>query len=422
MRNSLGVLGFLFLSSSIVQVTPERLFSSPNLPQPNGQAPSPPKFEGHTSPNPWQCKKCQPALSKAMDYVAKNYSGGSFPGPIYAGFMYLMEPGMPHAQEFNRCVSYACRNITAGGFNGNWYIGYCMYFLAEVYLRTGNPEALAALNRGLKAAAEQQEPETGGWGHHKEYWKESGYNKHGGGKDLGSVTTMIYAAFVMLKSAGVDVPASMMDRARKNLDSISDGAGFCYGTDNKFHDICMSRGANVLLGLSSAGQTGDPWFNRIAQAIDKRYTAMEKGHAFGPLHMFAVGAAMHRLGTYQKFAEQWIDKLIERQTSEGVVVMYHDGGQNKFPNDLASTAVFACLLMLQKPDVFPPPKRAGNASAKAGKPRDPNAPSPFARPKPKEVAKGPQNPEATEPYAPGLPPEPIDEVPPPPMTGGGIQE
>jgi hypothetical protein len=234
-----------------------------------------------------------------------------------------------------------------------------MYFLAEYSLKYGlTADIQTAFSEGLKVAAEEQE-ETGGWCHHKHMWKENNYNKIGGGKDLGTVTSMIYGSFLIMKSLGVD-PGSLMEKAQKNLESISDGAGFSYGTDNRWGDVDLSRGCNALLGILATKRTDHPFYAKITAALPQRYTKCMQGHAFAPLHYFAVAAAMHRLGPgeYAKFANEYIPKLTAAQDSEGVVPMQSDGGKRKdadrFMDPVASTAVFACILMMQKDGVFVP--------------------------------------------------------------------
>jgi hypothetical protein len=227
-----------------------------------------------------------------------------------------------------------------------------MIFLAEYATRYGfTKDVEKALADGLKMAAAQQE-ETGGWCHHLEMWKKDGYNKKGGGRDLGMITAMIYGAFLELKSMGVEV-GPMMERARKNLESISDGAGVRYGTDNGVGDAAMARASWVLLGIQASGDAAHPFAAKYATALQARYRRIEEGvHGFAPLHYFSVAAAMHRQGpdAYAKFAAEYLDKLIATQTPEGVVPLHQE-------DDVASTAVFAAIVMMQKEGVFRPKPR-----------------------------------------------------------------
>lgn len=308
------------------------------------------------------------ALAKAMSYVKANYKGSGLAGHVYAGFAFMMDGASDG--DLADCVNWCCRGIKQKGFNGNWYLGMCMFFLAEYSMKYGlTGEVQSAFQEGLKVAADQVE-DTGGYCHHKEMWKENNYNKIGGGRDLGMVTSMVYGAFLEMKSLGVD-PGSLMEKAQKNLESISDGNGFSYGTDNRWGDICMSRACYVLLGLLATKRTDHPFYAKITEGLEKRYKSVESGHAFGPLHYFAVGAALHRLGAgeYSKFSSEFLPKLTSSQGSDGTVPMKSDGGKrkdaDKFMDSLASTAVFACLIMLQKDGVFVP-KARGKGAAKGG--------------------------------------------------------
>jgi hypothetical protein len=292
-------------------------------------------------------------VNKAKDYVRANYKQSRIAGHVFAGFMFLMD-GQSGA-ELADCVSYCCKAIRQKGSMENWHTGMSLYFLSEVYLRTPTAEIQAALVEGMRLAAERIEPETGGWCHEKEYWKKDGYNKRGGGKDIGILTCMYYAAFLEMKSFGID-PGPTMERARKNLESISDGFGFRYGTDNKVPDRCLSHGAFVLLGIRGAGLSEHPFMPKIIEGLSQRYTKCFESHAFAPLHYFAVGAAMHRMGQYAKFAECYLGKF--QQLKDGSVPMKSDSGRrpdtDKQMDSVASTAVFACLVMMQKEGVFMP--------------------------------------------------------------------
>jgi hypothetical protein len=299
-----------------------------------------------------------------------------------------------------------------------------MFFLAEYSMKYGlTADVQNALNAGLKFAAEQVE-ETGGWCHHKHMWQENNYNKIGGGRDLGMVTSMIYGAFLEMKTLGVD-PGSLMEKAQRNLESISDGAGFSYGTDNRWGDICMSRSAYVLLGILAAKRTDHPFYSKIVDGLDKRVKSVEQGHAFGPLHYFSVGAAFHRLGKYSTFASEYLPKLTSSQAADGSVPMRSDGGKrkdaDKFMDSVASTGVFACLMMMQKDGVFVP-KAKGKAIAGGNKPADGSSPFSKKENKPEgtqPTAKGEDN-SMPKPY---IPEDFHDSAQPDPEGfGGGVKE
>jgi len=325
--------------------------------------------EIHT-PDWRKCKICAPALAKAMAYLkanlrsdkAKRVIGSKMGGYMFGGFAFMMEGESP--KELEECVRYCCGSIKDEGFNRNWYLSMSMIFLAEYATKYGlTPEVEKAFAEGLKMAQKQQE-ETGGWCHHLRMWKEDNYNKKGGGQDLGMVTAMIYGAFVEMKALGITV-GPMMEKTQKNLETISDGMGVRYGTDNGVGDAAMARASWVLMALLGTNQPTHPLYAKYEKGLEQRYKKIEEGvHGFAPLHYFSVASAMHRLGPdlYARFTAEYLDRLMKTQTVEGIVPLHGE-------DDVASTAVFACIVMMQKPGVFRPPPKKRTAPAPAEEPK-----------------------------------------------------
>jgi hypothetical protein len=138
--------------------------------------------------------------------------------------------------------------------------------------------------------------------------------------------------------------------------------GVRYGTDNGVGDAAMARASWVLMALLGTGQTAHPLFAKYSKGLEQRYRRIEEGvHGFAPLHYFSVAAASHRMGPdfYLKFSAEYLDKLIATQMPEGVVPLHGE-------DDVASTAVFACLVMMQKPGIFRMPARKKAAAPPAG--------------------------------------------------------
>lgn len=317
-----------------------------------------------------KCKKCMAALGKAMAYLKANYKnpqtkrviGSMAGGYMFGGFAFMMEGNSP--KELEDCVKYCVQAIKDTGFNRNWYLSMCLFFLAEYATRYGlTAEVERGMAEGLKMAAPQQEA-TGGWCHHLQMWQENGYNRMGGGRDLGMVTSMIYGAFLEMRGLGLEIPGGMMEKAQKNLESISDGAGIRYGTDNMVGDAGMARASYVLLGLQASGRAADPMYARFTKGLEQRYKNVDKGvHGFAPLHWWSVAAAMHRMGPewYRKYCDEYLDKMIATQREDGVVPLAGE-------DDVASTAVFASIVMMQKDGLFVPSKARGpRAAPKSGK-------------------------------------------------------
>ena len=129
----------------------------------------------------------------------------------------------------------------------------------------------------------------------------------------------------------------------------------------------MARASWVLMALLAANQPTHPLYAKYEKGIEQRYKKIEDGvHGFAPLHYFSVAAAMHRLGPdlYAKFTTEYLDKLIKTQTAEGVVPLHGE-------DDVASTAVFACIIMMQKPGAFRPPLKKKPVPAEEPKPGAP---------------------------------------------------
>jgi len=319
-------------------------------------APTEAQDRGAHAPDWRKCRKCVPALVKSMAYLKANYKnpktrrviGSMTGGYMMSGFAFMMD-GEASAKELEDCVKHCCQAIKDTGYNRNWYLGMCFYFLAEYSMKYGlTLEVQKALADGLKLAAEQQE-KTGGWCHHLRMWAEDDYNKKGGGQDLGMITTMMVGALLELQALGVSVDP-ILERAQKNLGSLSDGMGIRYGTDNNVGDAAMARASYVLLGLRATGNAAHPFAATFAKGLEGRYRKIEEGvHGYAPFHYFSVAAAMHRGGPdlYRRFCEEYLDRLIATQTAEGIVPLHGE-------DDVASTAVFACIVMMQRDRVFVP--------------------------------------------------------------------
>jgi hypothetical protein len=318
-----------------------------------------------------KCKKCAPALAKAMAYLKANLDSDKVKRPIgcptggymMAGFAFMMDNnGEAWTKELERCVQSCVNAVHDDYFNRNWYLAMGLFFLSEYSLKYGmTPKIEKALKDGLKNAREQQE-ETGGWCHHLGMWK-GGYNKNGGGKDLGMATAMIYGALLEMKALGLGT-GDVAARAQKNLEDISDGVGIRYGTDNGVGDAAMARASYVLLALQATGNVGHLFYSKYLKGLQQRYKAIDAEIVgYSPLHYFSVAAAMHRAGPeeYRKFVEEYLDKMIASQTPEGVITLRAD-------DDIANTAVFAAVVMMQKDRVFcPRANRLDRPSPKSNK-------------------------------------------------------
>jgi hypothetical protein len=272
----------------------------------------------------------------------------------------LIEGNSP--SDLAECVRFCAGTIKEKGLNRNWHVAMSMFFLAEAATKAGvSPELKSAWTEAAAIAAREQEP-TGGWCHYKGMAKERKYVETlSGGEDIAILTCMIYASCLEMKALGVE-SGGIADKARKNLESLREEFGFHYGTRASWSkDPCMSRAGTVLMALAATGKTDDPWYAPFSEGLQRRFGKCADGHSFGAIHYFATAAAMHRLGpeVYRKFADKYLDELIGAQNAQGVVALAHDGKVDGWGKDeVASTAVLASIILMQKEGAFvPKPKR-----------------------------------------------------------------
>ena len=116
-----------------------------------------------------KCKPCLAALGKSMAYLKANYKnpqtkrviGSMLGGTVYAGFSFMMA-GEGYEKELEDCVRWCQQAVKDTGYNRNWYLGSCLYFLAEYSSKYGlTPRTRQAVFEAYKLAAEQQK-ESGG--------------------------------------------------------------------------------------------------------------------------------------------------------------------------------------------------------------------------------------------------------------------
>ncbi len=307
----------------------------------------------HTSEDPMKCKACVGPLTKALAYLDKNGPSADGYRHILMGYLWL---AMGNEQELKRSI-----NAASGGFykqksfNENWATCMAALFLAECYRRNPSDKLRNSLVDILKVAEERME-KTGGWCHHLGYAAESGYNKIGGGTDLGILTAEMYGAMLICKANGIDVPPEFLKKVEENLEKASDGQGVCYATDNKFGDVAMSRGSFAYMGIHASGITTSKLAKTVPQGLKARFKDIHVGHAYPPLHYIASPIVLHELGPeyYNPFALYWIDKLIAIQKEDGSIELPHSEGKELQKEDkfIGSTAAFALILVLQQPGVF----------------------------------------------------------------------
>lgn len=315
------------------------------------QEPQKPQAQPHTSTDPYKCKACAPALAKAIAYLEKGMGSTDSYRQVLMGWVWLIEG--KHPDDLKRVVNMCCNSFyKQGGFNGNWATGMAAIFLSEVYKRQPTAKIKEALQEILVYAAKNVEA-TGGWCHHLGFAAESGYNKIGGGVDLGIVTCMMFGAMLNMKACGLDVDDALFAKVQANLESLSDGQGICYGTDNKWGDIAMGRASWMWLGLHDPRYATLKLAKGVPNGLKARFKDTNKGHAYPPVHFHSVAMAMHLQGPemYGKFFAHWADPLIALQKEDGSVELPHSENKPLQKEDkfYGGTASFALILLLQQP-------------------------------------------------------------------------
>jgi hypothetical protein len=320
------------------------------------------------------------SYDKAVTYVAENYQKAQVVPLIFAGFVFMLDGREELKPEFEKVVQRAmgcCKG--PGGFHANWEAAYSGLFLSIVYLRTPRADIKEAL-QALPAAAEKGIESSGGWCHHKGMCAEVNYYSCGGALDIAMITATMLSAFLIMKTEGIEVPQSLIDRATQNLTSITRGGEFTYGTKHGNATGGFCRAAAVVIGLHVAKMTSawiyGPWMQAWPRLVDR----IEVAHAYGPIHFFALSVAAQLVGQYDAVANHWLPILASRQKPDGSVVMYSDGkddGEAKFTQGhrVGSTAVYALMHLLKKKKLIDPPARQG---AKPGPASSSGKKSPFS--------------------------------------------
>lgn len=345
------------------------------------KTPAPSPLGGqHTSRDPRRCKRCAPALSKALSYVAGKAGSAGYTQKLMLGWLGLVDPS---CSEYTGRAIQLATSARSVGFNGNWYIALGGIFLAAVYYRYRDGRAAGGM-QSIMVEAQKNQHYTGGW-HHNKNFKKQGYSE-----DLGILTAMLFGMFMTMKGHGMSVPRPMLEKAEKNLESLMGPTGIGYGTGKGKFDTAGSRGAYAFMGLHFGGASNHPFYEKLKSGMRSRIASMNKGHAVGCLHFLSMSIGAYLAGFYDEVAKEWIDQCIDRQGADGSILLGDDGvggGEGKTLGDkVGSTAVFAIMLLLQKPGAFDPPSRP-QARKKPRKKPGRSGGSPFGRPRPREPAR-----------------------------------
>ncbi|MCY3022289.1 MAG: hypothetical protein NTW87_25030 [Planctomycetota bacterium] len=325
------------------------------------------------------CEVCRKALDKSFGYVKANLKPAVLDhvwyaemlGSFYGGFAFLMEGNSQ--KEAQQCAEHICKYFDWAkhhmGYEG-WFCSMSMAYLTEYSLRYGaTPEIKEKLEWGAKWAHKTREKE-GGW-FHGPRWGQGNY-----ALDISSVGCGYFMALEEMKVLGLQTGPAL-DEARDYVGKVCDGKSVAYGLWGK-GGFSLGASGYILIGLTSSGQSDDPRVAGIGGFLKEHYRDVRKAHACGFLQHFGVAAALHRTGpeAYGPFAQYYLHGLI-------IPNMRPDGTIGTFPNDnseeptvayaklkegsdYVSTAVLACMLLLERPGTFTPGavKKRGSMSNK----------------------------------------------------------
>jgi len=269
-------------------------------------------------------------VDKGLQWVARNQhrdghweaNGGAYPVTMTAlgGMCLLMEGSTmregKYADNIRRAVDWLMSCSQRNGLisplanNGRGYThdhGYALLFLACVYGEEEDKETRKKLEGILTRAVQftgRAQTKRGGWGYVSA--------AEGGDFDEGSTTVTQLQAIRACRNAGIPVPKSIIDRARKYL-----------------QDATTSRGS-ILYSLAQGGNEGGPAL--VAAAIASGFSA---GEYDSPLVKKWLTYARHAIPLAQagRFGH---DEYTHYYYAQTLYVLGDEGYARLFPNATGS--------------------------------------------------------------------------------------
>lgn len=334
----------------------------------------------HNSPDPRKCRKCWPAYEAALGYVRKNLGSATFQAQMVCAWLLLADNRYP--SDVERCVKTALQWESRRGSSQhaqNWYPALAGLFLAEYYKYFPTPDVQKGLNEIIQHFVETQE-RTGGWFK----WFEGAYKDRldYAVKDLGMLDAIILGFLHTVKTQGFKVPETTLSKAEACMEGILSANGISYGTPSKWGETTGARGSFLMLGLDWAGLYQHKAWKTYEKLLPRLIPNLQKGHHVGGLHCLGVVLGCHLLGPqlYGQLTAKWLDHYLNEQDDQGGVYIGDDGdaGGEKglFRGNIASTASFALMILLQDPKILRPPRRKPVPQPKTDeKPAPPAVPS-----------------------------------------------
>ncbi len=253
---------------------------------------------------PLDCPKSDKIVRGVADYLSQPKSTEGLGG---IGMLFLLSTGEEKDLEV---VRNWARKAPAHSYP--WYIGYGGIPLTECYLRTGDAEILANIQKWVDSAARTQ---------HNDAWAGRGSALTGyGAGHLNAAGTHVVTFLLLAKECGADVPDRTLHGALRHFYRYAGRGNNPYGDDRPFTGF-VDNGKNGKLAIAmaaAAALTPDGENSVYAKARDvcamqSFYTTtfMLHGHTGGGIGEIWRSAAMGLL--YEKKPKQYREFMDNRQ-------------------------------------------------------------------------------------------------------------
>ena len=253
---------------------------------------------------PLNCPKSDRIVRQVAAYLSKPESNKGLAG---IGMLFLLSTG--EAKDLEVVRNWA-RKAPAHSYP--WYVGYGGIPLTECYLRTGDQEILANIQKWVESAARTQ---------HNDAWAGRGSALTGYGKGhLNAAGTHVLTFLLLAKECGAEVPEHTLHGALRHFYRYAGRGNNPYGDDRPFTGF-VDNGKNGKLAIAMAaaaaltpeGEDSVYAKARDVCAMQSFYTTtfMLHGHTGGGIGEIWRSAAMGLL--HEKKPRQYREFMDNRQ-------------------------------------------------------------------------------------------------------------
>jgi squalene cyclase len=302
-------------------------------------------------------ERWEQAIKRGLDWVARTQSklgqwtAGNYPTAMTAlAGTALIASGStttqgPYAKHIRRAVDYLVSKSRENGLLGdpvtdNRYTyghGFSMLFLSQILGEEEDEqrreELIDVLTRAANFSGNAQTP-SGGWGYVSA--------KDGNNFDEGSTTITQVQGLRGCRNAGIEVPSSIIDKAKKYIyDCQNPDGGISYSSRNHGTSRPAITAAAIAC-LYNAGDYHDKHVPQMLEYAQKNLSGLsEGGNAFGHWHYTYLYYSQVMYRQEKQDWEPYRDKLYERIVSE-------QASDGSWEGSIGPIYVTACnLIMLQ---------------------------------------------------------------------------